>query len=52
MASIAIQSENSDGNEEKVDEIDKFVNSRFVTTSESYWRICGFDMHGRNPSIQ
>ena len=35
-----------------MDEIDKFMNSRFVTASEAFWRICGFDVQGRDPSIQ
>ena len=43
MASVIIQSEgNNDGNQKNVDEIEKFIKSRFSTTSESYWRICGF----------
>ena len=25
---------------------------QFVTATESFWRICGFDVHGRDPSIQ
>ena len=53
MASVAIQSDgkNEEGGKKK-DEIDKYVNSRFVTASESFWRIGGFDVHGRDPSIQ
>ena len=52
MASVAIESYTDEGREKKVDEIDKFVNSRFITATEAYWRICGFDVHGRDPSIQ
>ena len=53
MASVAIQSDTNDnGSEKNVDEIEKFVNSRFITASEAFWRICGFDVHGRDPSIQ
>ena len=53
MASVALESEgNNEGTKKKTDEINKFVNSRFVTMSESFWRICGFDVHGRDPSIQ
>ena len=52
-ASVAIVSEDTDEVREKnVDEIDNFVNSRFVTGTESFWRICGFDVHGRDSSIQ
>ena len=28
------------------------MNSRFMTSSEGYWRVCSFDTHGRDPSIQ
>ena len=53
MASVAIELEgNNEQSDKKVNEIDKFVNSRFVTTLEAFWRICGFDVHGRDPSIQ
>ena len=53
MASVAIESEGrNEGDEKRIDEIDKFTNSRFVTMSESFWRICGFDVHSRDPSIQ
>ena len=53
MTSVAIVSEDTDEVREKnVDEIDNFVNSQFVTATESFWRICGFDVHGRDPSIQ
>ena len=43
-------SEHSNGG--NIDEIDKFVNSRFLGASEGFWRICSFDVHGRDPSIQ
>ena len=36
----------------KRDEIKKFVNSRFITTSESMWRFFKFNVHGRDPSVQ
>ena len=47
MASVTIKSQgNGEETDKKRDEINRFVNSRFITTSESFWRICGFDMHG------
>ena len=52
MASVAIESTNNEEREISRDEIQKFVNSRFITMSESFWRISGFDVHGRDPSIQ
>ena len=53
MASVAVQpAGNNIRSDKKHDEIDQFVNSRFIIASESYWRICGFDVHGRDPSVQ
>ena len=64
MASVAVTSgnnmesqeanvnKNHKSNPEHVDEIEKYVNSRFITASEGFWRICAFDVHGREPSIQ
>ena len=42
----------SDTQPKEQDEIKKFVNFRFITASESYWHISGYDVHGREPSIQ
>ena len=44
------EGETSEG--KNIDEIAKFVNSRFMTSSEGFWKICSFDTHGRDPSIQ
>ena len=64
MASVAVASgndmesqeanvnKNHKSHPEHVDEIEKYVNSRFITASEGFWRICAFDVHGREPSIQ
>ena len=63
MASVAIseqqpeQSQNASPQEiapvhKEQDEIKKFVNAPSITASESYWRICSFDVHGREPSLQ
>ena len=53
MTSVAVQSESTNnGSEKSMDEIHNFVTSRSVTASEAFWRICGFDVHGRDPSIQ
>ena len=50
---VGIVSEDTNEVREKnVDEIDNIVNSQFVTATDSFWRICGFDVHGRDPSIQ
>ena len=37
---------------EKGDEIKKCVNLCFITDSECAWRFCGFEVQGRDPSIQ
>ena len=50
MASVRMESSN--GTEGCYDEIQKYVNSRFVTASEACWRIMSFDVHGHDPSIQ
>ena len=53
MASVAVQSKsNMEGSAQKGDEINRFVNSQFVTACEAFWRICGFDVHGRDPSVE
>ena len=53
MASVSLQSEAmGETQPRETDEIKKFVNSRVITASEGCWRIMGFDVHGREPSIQ
>ena len=54
MASVAIAVDGTaqQQNAKETDEIRKYVNLRFLTASEGYWRIMGFDVHGREPSIQ
>ena len=53
MASVAMEvQDESQQNPKKVDEIIIYVNSKFMTASVEYWRIMGFDVHGRDPSIQ
>ena len=58
MASVAIEirkkpSKEQDGSDEKEkDEIKKFVNTRFLTATEGYWRIFSFDTHGQDTGIQ
>ena len=45
MASVALEPS------KKRDEIKKFVNSRFITASESMWRFFKFNVHSRDPSV-
>ena len=46
-ASIQLESESG----EHVDEIKQYIDCRYVSASESYWRIAGFKLHGQFPSI-
>lgn len=34
-----------------VDELNDFVNSRYLSTVEADWRICAFNMHDRSPAV-
>ena len=53
MASVSLGAEDEGEVQLKeIDEIKKFVNSRFITASEACWRIMGFNIHGRDPSVQ
>ena len=40
------------GDERDVDEIQEYYNCRYVSTSEASWRILGFDIHHRTPSVE
>jgi hypothetical protein len=40
------------GNEENVDEIKQFYDCRYLSPSESIWRIFRFDIHHRLPPVQ
>ena len=31
------------------DEVDTFVNARYISASEAFWRIYGFELHHRSP---
>ena len=51
MASVAVDSQDH-SDTHQADEINKYVNSQFVTASKACWRIFEFDIHGRQPNIQ
>ena len=52
-ASVAMESAtNEHTKKDTVDEIKRFVNSRFITASEAMWRMFSFDVYDRDPSIQ
>ena len=54
MASVSLQSQSSDlsPHERNLDEIQKYVISRFLSSSEGYWRIYKFDTYAREQSVQ
>ncbi len=50
---ISLQSDNATkGNVVEIDEIKKYLDCRFVSTSEATWRIFKFDMHKRFPIVE
>ena len=42
----------TNADEETFDEIKTYLDARYVSSSESIWRIFHFKMHGRNPNVQ
>jgi len=38
--------------EESLDELKNYLDARFVSASESAWRILGFPMSGQHPATQ
>ena len=42
---------NAGGNDDTVDEIKKYYDCRYVSACEAAWRIYGFDVHYRTPSV-
>ncbi len=40
------------GTDESIDEIKMYLDARYVSSSESMWRIFHFKMHGRSPNVQ
>jgi len=50
---ISRQSDNAtEGNVVETDEIKKYLDCRYVSTSEAAWRIFKFDMHERFPIVE
>nr|XP_043638232.1 uncharacterized protein LOC122609239 [Erigeron canadensis] len=45
-------SENSEQSSTVVNEIDNFVDGRFICPHEAAWRILNFPIHHRNPAVQ
>jgi hypothetical protein len=36
----------------KNDEVERFLNARYVSASEALWRLYGFELHQRHPSVE
>ena len=53
-ASLRIQRDNgADGvDEDQVDEIEEYRDTRWIGSAEACWRIFGFDMYGHKPSVE
>ncbi len=50
---ISHQSNNTtEGNVVKIDEIKKYLDCRYVSTSKAAWHIFKFDMHERFPTVE
>jgi len=53
IVEISHQSDNAtEGNVVDTDEIKKYLDYRYVSTSEAMWRIFKFDMHERFPTVE
>ena len=37
---------------EVVDEVENYLNSRYISSSQAYWRIYGFHIHGKYPAVE
>ena len=46
-----LRSQRENGNEDDVDEIQEYYNCRYVSASVASWRILGFEIHHRTPSV-
>ncbi|XP_062206065.1 uncharacterized protein LOC133907870 isoform X5 [Phragmites australis] len=47
-SALADQPDNNDG----VDEIAEYIKSRYLSACESFWRLFGFEIHGRTPAVE
>jgi hypothetical protein len=35
-----------------IDEVEEYVRSRYLSSCESFWRLLGFEIHGKYPSVE
>jgi hypothetical protein len=50
-ASVAVREANKEDSEGNIDEIKQYRDARWVTPPEALWRIYGFDLSERSPSV-
>jgi hypothetical protein len=50
-ASVAVREADKEDNEGNIDEIKQYRDARWVTPPEALWRIYGFDISDRSPSV-
>jgi hypothetical protein len=48
---VAVREADKEDNEENIDEIKQYRDARWVTPLEALWRIYGFDISNRSPSV-
>jgi PIF1-like helicase/Helitron helicase-like domain at N-terminus/Helicase len=51
-AAISITKENENGNVEEINEIDQYVTARYISASESCWRLLNLEMQHKSHTIQ
>jgi hypothetical protein len=49
--SVAVREADKEDNEGNIDEIKQYMDARWVTPPEALWRIYGFDISDRSPSV-
>jgi len=49
---ILLNNDESNMNQEFIDEIKKYLDCRYISPSEVFWRIFSFPIHGRNPPVE
>jgi len=50
-ASVAVREADKEDSEGNVDEIKQYRDARWVTLPKALWRIYGFDLSERSPSV-
>ena len=40
------------GEDTEKNEINRYVNARYISASEALWRLCGFEIHRKHPPVE